>query len=60
MRRRNLVVDDHGVVDAITVPILQKIGHSTIEGDRRQAAIDVSRSELWVDIVITDYTIDDG
>jgi signal transduction histidine kinase len=54
---RVLVVDDDPIVGACTMAMIEDLGHVPIEAASAADALEVLRSELDVDIVITDYAM---
>ena len=54
---RVLVVDDDLIVGACAVAMIEDLGHVAIEAASATDALEVLRSELDVDIVITDYAM---
>jgi CheY-like chemotaxis protein len=54
---RVLIVDDDLIVGACAVAMIEDLGHVAIEAASAADALEVLRSELDVDIVITDYAM---
>ena len=54
---RVLVVDDDPLVRFTTTAMIEELGHSVIEAASSAQALDIIRSDLEIDAVITDYAM---
>jgi CheY-like chemotaxis protein len=52
-----LVVDDDALIAMSTVDMIEDLGHRTLEAHSGRKALDILRSDVKIDLMITDYSM---